>query len=142
VKNAGVKSDNDTFNAWKKAPPCWAGPFLLLGSFPGISGQEISADLAKLLGWRTSGVLIAEAISGGPAHKAGLKGGTKRAQVLNLIVIIGGDLIVSLDEVEVDTMDEIIDYIDSKEVGDSVEVTYIRDNKLQVRVVVLEELPR
>ncbi len=113
-------------------------------SYPwlGISGQEISADLAELLGWRTSGVLIAEAIRGGPAHKAGLKGGTRRAQVLNLIVIIGGDLIVLLDEVKVDTMDEIIDYIDSKEVGDSVEVTYLRGNKLQVRVVVLEELPR
>ena len=39
-------------------------------------------------------------------------------------------------------MDELIDNIDSKEVGDSVEVTYVRDNKLQVRVVVLEELPR
>lgn len=113
-------------------------------SYPwlGISGQEISADLAELLGWRTSGVLIAEAIRGGPAHKAGLKGGTRRAQVLNLIVIIGGDLIVLLDEVKVDTMDKIIDYIDSKEIGDSVEVTYVRGNKLQVRVVVLEELPR
>jgi S1-C subfamily serine protease len=112
-------------------------------SYPwlGITGQDIHQDLAELLGWKTSGVLIAEVIRGGPAYKAGLKGGTRRVQVMNLIIVMGGDYIVSLDGVRVETMDEIIDYLNTKSVGDSIDVTYVRDKKEQTRAVVLEELP-
>ena len=42
--------------------------------------------------------MISEVVKGGPADKAGLKGGNQRVQVGNMIVLVGGDIVVKADQ--------------------------------------------
>ena len=45
----------------------------------GIEGQTLSPDVAKTLGLKTTeGVLVARVVSGSPAAKAGIKGGSEQ----------------------------------------------------------------
>jgi S1-C subfamily serine protease len=62
----------------------------------------------------------AEAVKGGPAEKAGLKGGDQRVQVGNMIVMVGGDIVVKADQNDVKTHDELIRYIREKKPGDTI----------------------
>jgi len=59
-------------------------------------------EVAKYLKLKIErGALIAEVVKGGPADKAGLKGGNQRVQVGNMIVLVGGDIVVKADDQEI-----------------------------------------
>jgi putative serine protease PepD len=113
-------------------------------SYPwlGISGQEIMPEMAKLLELKEPGILISEVVPDSPARKAGLKGGDRQVQVGNLMIIVGGDLITSIDGKRMDTMDELIEHINSIGIGASIDITFLRDGRMHKERVVLEELPR
>ena len=67
------------------------------------------------------GVLIARVAPGTGADQAGLRGGT------NSQGEVTGDVIVRLDNEEVRDFDDLANYIDSKNVGDTVDVVVVRD---------------
>ena len=95
----------------------------------GISAFPVDASLTGLNLSVKHGALIQTITPGGPAAKAGLKGGTIPAQVKGQTVTIGGDIIVKLDSKVVQSADDLTSYISSKRAGDVVRVTVVRNGK-------------
>src|SRR4030043_421589 len=88
------------------------------------------------------GAMIAEVEKGGPADKAGLKGGNQKIQVGNMIVFVGGDIVVKADQKEGKTKDELIQYIREKKPGDTVLLKVFRKDSFIDMKVTLGERPR
>src|SRR5208282_2051070 len=64
----------------------------------GVKTLPIDPDLADQLGLAADyGLLIVQAVPGGSADRAGLQGGSERAYLGNIPIMIGGDLIVAID---------------------------------------------
>ncbi|MBR4404277.1 MAG: trypsin-like peptidase domain-containing protein [Clostridiales bacterium] len=85
----------------------------------GVSVTYVSAD--AYFGAK-DGVYVAKMVPGGPAEKAGLK---------------IGDIIVTLDGVEIKETGDIIKVRDSHKVGDVIEAVIIRDGKELTRNIVI-----
>ncbi len=108
----------------------------------GITGQSVDPQLAELLGLSSPGVLVAEVFMDSPADKAGLMGASRYLRIGNLLVAVGGDLIISFDNKKVESMDDLNEYISGHDVGDVVEVGVIRNGRETTLKVKLEEMPR
>lgn len=114
----------------------------------GISGISVTPDLnARLkdggvdLG-ATRGVLIAQVVTGGPAERSGLRGGTRQVRVGNRVLVLGGDLITALDSTPVKTMDDLQLALETQmRVGQSVQVTFVREGREQKTTTALTERP-
>ena len=64
----------------------------------GVRTIPIDPEIADELGLAADyGLLIVQAVPGGSADRAGLRGGTERAYLGNIPIMIGGDLIVAID---------------------------------------------
>ncbi|QDT97491.1 S1C family serine protease [Gimesia aquarii] len=77
------------------------------------------------------GLLVAKLTPGGPAEKAGIRGPKILRQRRGLIVIEridrgAADLIVAVDQKQVKSASDFLDYIESKKPGDTVTVTVLR----------------
>jgi putative serine protease PepD len=109
----------------------------------GATIQSLIPEVAKFLKLKLErGAMIAEVAKGGPAEKAGLKGGNQRVQVGNIIVMVGGDIVVKADQNEVKTHDELIRYIREKKPGDTILLKVFRKEKFEDVKVTLGERPR
>jgi len=97
----------------------------------GVGLQNVTPALATRLSLGTQkGVLITGVEPGSAADKAGLKGGNVAGRA--------GDVIISIDGKETATYEALANYIDSKKVGDSIQVKFMRDGKEQTVTVTLE----
>ncbi len=108
----------------------------------GISAFPVDASLTGLNLSVKHGALIQTVTPGGPASKAGLKGGTIPAQVKGQTVTIGGDIIVKLDSKAIQSADDLTSYISSKRAGDVVRVTVVRNGKPKTVTVKLGLRPQ
>jgi len=114
-------------------------------SYPwiGATVQSLIPEVAKSLKLKVErGAMIAEVVKGGPADKAGLKGGNRKSQFGNMIVIVGGDIVVKADQHDVKTHDELIRYIREKRPGANMILKVYREGKFEEVKVVLGERPR
>jgi S1-C subfamily serine protease len=109
----------------------------------GIAGHEIVPALVQALRLPVKeGIMVVEVTPGSPAQRAGIRGGDRAVQVGNMIVRVGGDIITEIDQVKVRTFEELSDFIDAKQPGDTVALTFNRQGKLNVVEVRLRERPR
>jgi S1-C subfamily serine protease len=109
----------------------------------GIAGHDIVPALVQALRLPVKeGVMVVEVTPGSPAQRAGIRGGDRAVQVGNMIVLVGGDIITEVDQVKVRTSEELSDFIDAKQPGDTVALTFNRQGKLNVVEVRLRERPR
>ncbi len=109
----------------------------------GATIQSLIPEIAKYLKLKIErGAMISEVVKGGPADKAGLKGGNQRVQVGNMIVLVGGDIVVKADQKEVKTNDELIRYIREKKPGDTILLKVFQKDSLIDIKVTLGERPR
>ncbi|HEV2465056.1 MAG TPA: trypsin-like peptidase domain-containing protein [Acidobacteriaceae bacterium] len=96
----------------------------------GISSLSIGPDLAQQMGLAASyGVLIQQVVPGGAAARAGLRGGNQSAYLGNLPIYLGGDLIVGLDNQQIKNTQNIDDFMNQHQVGDTVIVTFYRGRR-------------
>ena len=103
-----------------------------------LSGDSRALDFAI-----DSGALIVEIVRGGPAHKAGLRGGNRRVRLGNRILIAGGDVVVAADGKSVGTADGLIRIIREKRPGDLLRLEVYRGGLHRRDVLVrLEERPK
>jgi len=94
----------------------------------GVSGQTISADVAKALGLKVDqGVLVASVQSGSPAAKAGIRGGSRQVALQDQVYVTGGDVITRLGGHAVTSDAALSAMILTHRPGDKVAVTVIRD---------------
>jgi S1-C subfamily serine protease len=109
----------------------------------GIAAHEIVPALVQALRLPVNeGIMVVEVTPGSPAQRAGIRGGDRAVQVGNMIVRVGGDIITEVDQVKVRTFEELSDYIDAKQPGDTVALTLNRQGKSNVVEVRLRERPR
>ena len=109
----------------------------------GATIQSLVPEIAKYRKLKIErGAMIAEVAKGGPADKAGLKGGSQRIQVGNMIVLVGGDVVVRADQHDVKTNDELIHYIREKKPGDTILLKVYRNGNFVDVKVTLSERPR
>jgi S1-C subfamily serine protease len=106
----------------------------------GVVTLPISPDIADELGLASDyGLLIIRVTQGGAADRAGLRGGSERAYLGNMPIMIGGDLIVAVDGQEVQDQQQLSRIMNGHRAGDSVKVTVYRGKrKLQVDVTLGE----
>jgi S1-C subfamily serine protease len=75
------------------------------------------------------GVLIQKVFAGGPAERAGLRGGNEQAYVGNTSIMLGGDLILAIDGQQVQDSQDINAIMEKHQAGDTVSVTVLRNHR-------------
>jgi S1-C subfamily serine protease len=111
-------------------------------AFLGISGGSITPDLARAVNLPVQqGVLVASVVKGGPADKAGIKGGDTAATIEGANISLGGDIITKIDGKTVDSMDEVVSIVNAAKPGDSLDVTVLRDGSTKTLTVTLGDRP-
>jgi S1-C subfamily serine protease len=96
----------------------------------GIVSYPIGPDLADQMGLAANyGVLIQRVIQGGPAERAGLRGGNQTAYLGNMQIYLGGDLIVGIEDQQVTSTQDIDEVKDHHQAGDVVTITFFRGRR-------------
>jgi len=119
----------DDFQAGRKRPKLGASVVWVAGDY---------ADALRLP--TQGGLLIQEVDPDSPASRAGLRGGRQEVQIGNAQVLVGGDLIMSIDGQPVDRDDAISRALARKRSGDTLELTIFRNSRTtNVRVKLGDE---
>jgi S1-C subfamily serine protease len=96
----------------------------------GVKTIPISPELADEIGLPADyGLLIVQVTPGGSAEQAGLRGGTERAYLGNIPIMLGGDLIVAIDGEKVQDEQDLSQMMNNHRAGDTVKVTIYRSKK-------------
>lgn len=119
----------DDFQAGRKRPKL------------GVSVVPISGDYADALHLPTQGGLLIQGVDpDSAAARAGLRAGRQEIQIGNAELLVGGDLIMSIDGKPVDRDDAISRALATKRSGDTLELTIFRNGRtINVRVKLGEE---
>ena len=109
----------------------------------GISGTDIDLEMANVMRLEsTLGFLIITVIEDSPASDAGLIGSNKIIEVEGREYSIGGDVIMSVDEIDVRKIDDILIHLQrGKAVGDEMVLEILRDGRTTNVTIVLQERP-
>ncbi|HUM04925.1 MAG TPA: trypsin-like peptidase domain-containing protein [Terriglobales bacterium] len=106
----------------------------------GVRTIPIGPELANEMGLAADyGLLIVQAVPGGAADRAGLRGGSERAYLGNIPIMLGGDLIVAVDGERIENQQDLAQAMNNHRAGDTISVTIYRGKKkMDVRVVLGE----
>ena len=109
----------------------------------GISGRDIDPDMANVLNLKDAiGFLIITVVDDSPASNAGLIGSDKTIEVEGVNYHIGGDIILSVDGIEVRKIDDILIHLQrAKTVGSEMILEILRDGRTTNVTIVLQERP-
>ena len=96
----------------------------------GVTTIPISPELADEIGLPVDyGLLIVRVTPGGSADDAGLRAGTERAYLGNIPIMLGGDLIIAIDDQKVEDEQDLTQMMNNHRAGDTVKVTIYRGKK-------------
>ena len=102
----------------------------------GVRTIPIDPEIAEELGLAADyGLLIVQAVPGGSADRAGLRGGSERAYLGNTPIMVGGDLIVAIGGEKIESQQALAQVMNRHRAGDAIKVTIFRGKKkLEVAV--------
>src|SRR5438105_4707994 len=106
----------------------------------GVRTIPISPELAEEMELPADyGLLVIQVAPGGAAERAGLRGGSERAYVGNIPIMLGGDLIVAIDGENISDQEDLAQAMNNHRAGDTVRVTFYRGKqKMQLNVTLGE----
>jgi serine protease Do len=108
----------------------------------GFHGQLVDDTLQALIRVPlTTGFLVEAVEPGSPAEKAGLKGGQFELAINGLHMLLGGDIIVAMNGVPLDSADHVLQAVHDLKVGSRLKLKVFRDGKNQVIEYPLPERP-
>jgi S1-C subfamily serine protease len=103
-------------------------------AYLGITGLSITKAMAENLNLPTDQGVLVQRVTG-PAAKAGVKGGDTQVSLGGADILLGGDVLVAIDGRKVNSMDDVIRVVNSKQPGDEVTLELRRgDQKRTVKV--------
>ncbi len=106
----------------------------------GVRTIPIDPETAEELGLAADyGLLIVQAVPGGSADRAGLRGGADRAYLGNTPIMVGGDLIVAIGGEKIESQQTLARIMNKHRAGDTVKVTIFRGKKQMEVSVALGE---
>jgi len=106
----------------------------------GVRTIPISPELGDEMGLPVDyGLLIVQVTPGGSADAAGLRAGTERAYLGNVPIMLGGDLIIAVDDQKIESQQDLAQVMDDHRAGDTVKITIYRGKqKMEVKVALGE----
>jgi S1-C subfamily serine protease len=111
-------------------------------AFLGITGTTITPDVAGALNLPVnSGVLVEQAVRGGPADKAGIRGGNTEATIAGSNLRLGGDIITEIDGHKVASMDQLVNIVNRAKPGDTLDMSVRRGGDTKTITVTLADRP-
>lgn len=102
--------------------------------WPGLGISPIPDRIAPV-----AGVIIKDVEESSSAYRAGLRGTYQDRRTGQ---VVWGDVIVKIDGSRVKELNDLLDVLEGYDVGDQVEVVFIRDGEEQTAEVVLQEVRR
>jgi len=112
-------------------------------AYIGVSSQALYPQLADRLNLDTDyGGLLSEIVPGGPADKAGLRGGDERITFQAQPYRTGGDVILSVEGRKVVSPNALAEIISAHQPGDTVSLEVLRDGQTKEVEVTLGKRPR
>jgi S1-C subfamily serine protease len=106
----------------------------------GVATIPVGPELADQIGLPVDfGLLVVRVSPGGAAERAGIKGGNERAYLGNIPIMLGGDLIVSIDDEEIKDQQDLAQVMNAHRAGDTVKVSVYRGKKKMDVTVTLGE---
>ena len=133
-----------TVNAIRRVVP----ELLKSGHYPhpwlGALGYSITPELARTLNLPVErGLLIARLYRNSPADRAGVQAATREVVVGNHRLLVGGDILTSVDDLAIRDWDSLQQYLEEHtRVGQTVTLTLLRDGKEQKVTATLAEQPQ
>ena len=99
--------------------------------WPGFLGYSITPELASALQLPVEhGILVAQLYRGGPAVAAGLRGASDQVRVGNRRILIGGDIVIAIDGVALNSWDDLTKYLElTTQAGQLVTLDILRDGQ-------------
>lgn len=130
-------------NTIKKVVPSLIQTGTYQHPYLGITGIDVTPELAQSLGLeRSGGFLITGVTKGSPAEKFGLLAGQQSSNFEGRPIIIGGDIILKIDNKDVRKIDDILSYLEGfKQAGDTVKITIERNGTIREVNLVLSARP-
>ena len=111
-------------------------------AYIGITSQPLYPQLAAKVGLPVrDGALISDVVNGGPADKAGIKGGGKEIRFQASLVKIGGDVITKVNGKPITRTDDFSEQITRYHPGDHVTLEIYRGGAKRTAEVTLSERP-
>lgn len=109
----------------------------------GVAGLDITSEVASALKLPVrQGIVVMQVSPKGPVDRAGIRGSTRKARVGNMLVGVGGDIIVAVEGRKVTSIDDLTAFLDGeRKVGDQVKIEVLRDGRPLALSVRLGELP-
>jgi len=100
--------------------------------YVGVQGIDVTPKIAEAMGLdQAKGFLVMQVMKGGPADRAGLRGGTKQEVIEGQPVLLGGDVIIGVDGVDARKLYDLLLYIErNKRPGDTVTLKVIRGGQV------------
>jgi serine protease Do len=109
----------------------------------GVRGLNVGPDIAEEMDLeRSSGFLITEVPNGTAADESGLRGGQYQVEIQGRNILLGGDVIVEINDTKVRSLQDVLTYLAREvEVGETIEITVIRDGELKTFDLKLHSRP-
>lgn len=98
----------------------------------GIEGSSVTPTIAQTLSMQEpEGFLIFSVEPSSPAEVAGLRGGDRIVTIDGRPVVVGGDVIVAVDNIQIQNAQDIAAQLFQKSIGDVIEFTVIRGSSTE-----------
>ncbi len=108
----------------------------------GITGTLVTPAIANEIGLSEArGFLTITVEPQSPADKAGLRGGSRPVDIGGEQILVGGDVILSINGNPIFSEDDITQSMQGKGVGDTIKLTISRGGAIQDVSLVLEPKP-
>jgi len=111
-------------------------------AYLGITGVTIDSSLNALQLRARQGILLQTVEPGSGAAKAGLRGGTVQSQVDGQQLMLGGDVLQTLDGKPVTSMTQLSGAIATRKPGNTVRLGILRDGQTRQVTVMLGTAPK
>lgn len=110
----------------------------------GVSGRTVGPGIAEAMDLEEAkGFMIVDVVDGSPADRAGLKAGNRTVEISGREIDVGGDVIVAIDGNEMRDITDILVHLDQHtEVGETVNMTVIRDGERVTVPLTLDSRPQ
>ncbi|HEY3542116.1 MAG TPA: trypsin-like peptidase domain-containing protein [Gaiellaceae bacterium] len=112
-------------------------------AYAGLQAEDLTPSLARHLHLAVRrGALIDHVTAGGPADRAGLRGGTKQESFLGESIVAGGDVVLAVDGQPITGADDLVRIVTSRlQPGEAARFTILRDGRRRTLSVRLAARP-
>jgi serine protease Do len=107
------------------------------GASLGIVGMTVTPQIvdAMKLSQDQQGVLVQQVLDGSPADEAGLRGSYKSVEINGQEILVGGDIIIALENQEISSLSDLQTVLQQYEPGQNIMLMVLRDGKkVELRV--------